>query len=406
MNGLAVCAGIEGLGLGLSLAIPSYRTVCAVEIEAAAVAILVARQQDGSLPPFPIWDDLSTFDGEPWRGIIHIVHAGLPCQPYSVAGKRQGHADERAIWPAFMRLVGTVRPALVFLENVPGFLAYFRPVGEELSRLGYEYKGGIFSAAEIGASHRRERLFILAHRIIPGIGRGDQSGPGTSWGETQKPEDGQDTPDQLGDRGQDVAHREGGGLREGRNDEQGWQPYALGSGGTVTDPAKRQSRVEAEPQGRQGAERGGEELAHAEGDGAGGHETSKEHDGPTSHRGRSDGRFDGLPAWPPPPHALVAWRDILAKWPELAPAVEDASVQRGRGGHDGDTSRQERAPETGGPDGEPEAVESSVRSLASRTPSGLDIHRTDQLRSLGNMVVPIQAAFAFITLAKRLNPMI
>ena len=60
--------------------------------------------EDGSLAEAPIWDDLRTFDGRPWRGVVDCIAAGLPCQPYSAAGKQLGHDDERAIWPEFMRV--------------------------------------------------------------------------------------------------------------------------------------------------------------------------------------------------------------------------------------------------------------------------------------------------------------
>ena len=135
MNGLAVCAGYDGIGLSVSLVCPEYRTVCYVEREAYAAAILAAKMGDGSLAPAPIWDDLGTFDGRRWRGVVDIVTAGLPCQPYSSAGKRLGHADERAIWPRFLEVVEAVRAPLVFLENVPPFLRHFQPIGERLSKM-------------------------------------------------------------------------------------------------------------------------------------------------------------------------------------------------------------------------------------------------------------------------------
>jgi len=165
MNGLALCAGIEGIGLGLKIACPEYRTVCYIEREAYAAAVLVKRMEEGNLDQASVWDDLATFGGKPWRGYVDIVTAGLPCQPYSVAGRREGDKDERYIWPEFFRIVREVQPSLVFLENVPGLLAWFRPIGEELSGMGYQFEAGIFSAAEVGASHQRKRLFVLAHSL-------------------------------------------------------------------------------------------------------------------------------------------------------------------------------------------------------------------------------------------------
>ena len=98
MNGLALCAGYGGLELGLRLAEPGYRTACFVEWESFAAATLVARMADETMDPAPVWDDVATFDGRPWRGKIHILVAGFPCQPWSVAGAKRGIEDERWIW--------------------------------------------------------------------------------------------------------------------------------------------------------------------------------------------------------------------------------------------------------------------------------------------------------------------
>lgn len=159
---LSICAGIGGLDLGLRIAVPDARTVCYLEREAFCAAVLVEKMQAGELDDAPVWTDLATFDGKPWRDAVDCIIAGLPCQPFSCAGKRKGDADERYIWPDFFRILREVRPSLVFLENVPGITAWFRPIGEELCRLGYEFEAGIFSAAEVGATHRRERFFCLA----------------------------------------------------------------------------------------------------------------------------------------------------------------------------------------------------------------------------------------------------
>jgi len=86
-HGLSLCAGAGGIDLGLTIACPGYRTVCYVEREAYAAATLVARMEDKALDPAPLWDDVTTFDGRPWRGAVDILIGGYPCQPFSVAGK-------------------------------------------------------------------------------------------------------------------------------------------------------------------------------------------------------------------------------------------------------------------------------------------------------------------------------
>lgn len=175
---LDACAGFgmlaEGVMLGLEALGLAGRVVCHIERDAAAAAALVARMEAEALGGAPVWDDLATFDGLPWRGRVDIACAGLPCQPYSLAGKRTGNTDHRSHGedgdgpvPHFLRIVGECGPALVFLENVPAWVVggHFRTVGDELCRMGYEIEDPIFLAAEdVGAPHERERVFILAHR--------------------------------------------------------------------------------------------------------------------------------------------------------------------------------------------------------------------------------------------------
>lgn len=164
MNGLALCAGVGGLELGLHLAIGrTYRTVGYVEREAYAAAALVARMEDAALDPAPIFDDLSRFDSRPWRGVVDIVSAGIPCQPYSAAGQQHGHADERALWPHLVRIVAECEPGLVFIENVPPFLGHAEPVWRQLLRLGFVWAPPLLAtASHFGAPHARERVFMLA----------------------------------------------------------------------------------------------------------------------------------------------------------------------------------------------------------------------------------------------------
>lgn len=163
-NGIALCAGVGGLELGLHIAEPGYRTVCYVEREAFVAATIVARMADAALDHAPLWDDVTTFDGRPWRGKVHILTGGYPCQPFSFSGRRLGENDPRHLWPHIRRIIGELDPEWCFFENVEGHMSLGADtVIRELQGLGFSVKAGLFSAAEVGASHQRRRLFIVAH---------------------------------------------------------------------------------------------------------------------------------------------------------------------------------------------------------------------------------------------------
>ena len=164
VNVLSICSGYGGIELGLASVIPS-RTVCYVEHEISVAAILAARMADNALGPAPIWTDLRTFDPEPWRGKIHLLAGGFPCQPFSVAGKQLHGADSRELSGEVLRIAAGLGHPALFLENVPGILRFhFDSIRPRLQEMGYRIAEGLFSAAEVGAPHKRERLFILAHR--------------------------------------------------------------------------------------------------------------------------------------------------------------------------------------------------------------------------------------------------
>ena len=169
MNELSLFSGAGGGILGSVLL--GWRTVCAVEYEPYAIAVLVQRQNDGVLPPFPIWDDVRTFDGRPWRGIVDVVSGGFPCQPFSAAGKQNADADERNLWPETIRIISEVRPHFAFLENVSALLSvdgadgrkYFGRILGDLAEIGYDAEWTVLGADDCGAPHRRKRVWILAH---------------------------------------------------------------------------------------------------------------------------------------------------------------------------------------------------------------------------------------------------
>ena len=162
MNGLALCTGGGGLEAGLHIVFPEYRTVCAVERQAYAAAAFVEWMEKTGMGACPVWDDVTTFDPEPWRGLVDILSAGYPCQPFSYAGKGLCENDPRHLWPYIIRNIRALMPPVVWLENVKAHLTRgFNTVRDDLERIGYRVTAGIFSAAEVGAPHLRERLFIL-----------------------------------------------------------------------------------------------------------------------------------------------------------------------------------------------------------------------------------------------------
>ncbi len=162
MNELALFAGAGGGILGGHLL--GWRTVCAVEIEPYPASVLLARQNDGILPTFPVWDDVCTFDGRPWRGLVDVVSGGFPCQDISLAGKGAGITGERSgLWSEMARIIGEVRPQFVFVENSPALIT--RGLGTvlgDLASLGYDCRWTVLGAAGVGAPHQRDRLWIVA----------------------------------------------------------------------------------------------------------------------------------------------------------------------------------------------------------------------------------------------------
>lgn len=153
--------------MGFELAFPGSRAVCVVERETFAVAHLVAAMRAGLMAPAPVWSDARTLDGRRWRGQVDFVIGGIPCQPHSLAGKRLGRDDPRDLWSAFRRILVQSGAWGCVVENVPGMLSSggAERVWRDLHRLGSAVEAGLFSAEEVGASHGRERLFVLGiHR--------------------------------------------------------------------------------------------------------------------------------------------------------------------------------------------------------------------------------------------------
>lgn len=176
---LALFAGAGGGILGGILC--GFRCVCAVETEPHARAVLAARQNDGTLPPFPIWDDVCTFDGYAWRGIVDVVSGGFPCQDISAAGKGAGIGGAKSgLWREMARIIGEVQPRYVIVENSP--MLVIRGLGAvlgDLAAMGFDARWGVLGADDVGAPHVRKRLWIVAHanglrKLQPQRGKQDE----------------------------------------------------------------------------------------------------------------------------------------------------------------------------------------------------------------------------------------
>ena len=161
---VSFCSGYGGIERGLELAGILHRVVTHVEIEAFSVAVLVKEMEKGYLDASPIWTNLKTFPAKQFCGKVHGITAGYPCQPFSVAGSQKGKDDPRHLWPYILDHIKAIKPAWVFLENVRGHVKNgLREVLADLGEADYRSSWEIFSAKEVGAPHRRERVFVLAH---------------------------------------------------------------------------------------------------------------------------------------------------------------------------------------------------------------------------------------------------
>lgn len=194
MNELALFAGAGGGVLGGHLL--GWRTVCAVEFDPYARDVLLARQNDGCLRPFPVWDDVRTFDGAPWRGRVDVVSGGFPCQDISAAGKGAGIEGERSgLWADMARIIREVRPRFAFVENSPVLTS--RGLGVvlgDLAAMGFDARWCVLGAHHAGAPHRRDRIWVVADRAEQrrGARRARRPNPSRPWESEQSLQDAAD----------------------------------------------------------------------------------------------------------------------------------------------------------------------------------------------------------------------
>ena len=454
-NVLALCAGSGALELGLGVACDGARGVCYVEREAYAAALLVARMEAGKLAQAPIWGDIGSFDGRPWRGVVDIVTSGDPCQPNSVAGRGKGSDDDRWLLDQVLRIVDEVRPHNFFRENVPGNASGQLAVAvPALEGMGYRVAAGFFRAMEVGASHQRERLFILAELAEPGcrtswrgepqsIARGDcASEPhqeGRALEDAQRPERRESEPAGYEPHRHDAGRPEETGGAGGRSaglahasDRPGRLPLRPGepeqadpdAGGpgeamAVSDEGRGGARFrhlpagKPDPEGRgpdmaNGACVRGQEVERGEPDGVGGsmadarckglpfrltQKTRGEHLGPEG----ATPRGGSMPLFAPGPGS-PDWPAILDADPLLEPAIGNVQLWNIARRALGLPPMVGAVGRRGGMARDMDEATTALAQSMVRRISARMAPRVDRLRAAGNGVCPLQAAYAYCAL--------
>jgi len=370
---VSLCSGIGGLDIGVGNALRSLGfdpfTICYVEREAFACAVLEANMEKGALDAAPVWTDVRSLQLCESAG-VEMVIGGIPCQDFSIAGKRAGTDGARWLWPDFWRVVGDTNAKILFIENVPGFVSVggLAAVLSDLAGRGWDAQWDCFSAAEIGAPHKRERFFMLAYsacfrngtwrpiaegqaRRIHTVGTGGsvEHADCYSLSEPERSEEKRTGTVQTGA----VVADAGGVRRRGRHygdaSEGEWEIQTTGSRGSLGD---------AVGEGFQGSEL----RSACNRSGAAAH-------GSTCEPGK-------IPFWPPCPEDREAWERIVAIRPDLAPSIEGRLNPR------------------------------FVAWLMGIPFDWVEIpgySRIDALRALGNAVVPATAELALITLWNKTN---
>ena len=162
MTCLELCAGAGGQALGLERA--GFAHAGLVEIDRNCCATLRKNRPHWNV----VEEDLQTFDGTPYRG-VDLVAGGLPCPPFSIAGKQLGKDDERNLFPSAVRIIGECQPRAVMIENVRGILGaifedYRNHVERQLEELGYEPGWRLCNASDFGVPQLRPRVLFVAIR--------------------------------------------------------------------------------------------------------------------------------------------------------------------------------------------------------------------------------------------------
>lgn len=252
MNELSLFSGAGGGCLGSKLL--GHRILGYVEYEPYCQEILKQRIADGILDAAPIFGDIRKFISYgyalAYQGMVDILTGGFPCQPFSVAGKGLGADDPRNMWPSTLECIRIIRPRYVFLENVPGLLAdrYMGRIFGDLAESGYQFRWTCLGADDIGANHRRKRLWILGYSERHGLHGSKKFGSSqtiTRKGRMQEFKG-------HGGSSTDVVNSEevyvqgfDGGSRQGKSGGSGWWESEPDVGRVVTRCPARVDRLKA-----------------------------------------------------------------------------------------------------------------------------------------------------------------
>lgn len=221
MNALSLFSGIGGLDIAAEWA--GFKTVAFCERDEFCQKVLRKHW-----PDVRIYDDVRTLDTRDLPK-IELLHGGYPCQPFSTAGNRRGEADERHMWPHMLRIVREIKPRWVVGENVKGHITLgLDTVCNDLEGEGYAVRAICIPACAIGAVHRRERVFILAHAAGDGRNEGATSG-------SDAPSDGESAERQD----EDCQHEGRGGLRL----ELDWRGREIGGWGVEPPEIRVDARL-------------------------------------------------------------------------------------------------------------------------------------------------------------------
>ena len=370
-RGMALCCGVGGEIIGLRAIMPWLRFLVLCERQTHPAGVLVARMEDKALDSALVWDELDTLDGRPFRGIVDFVTATIPCQGYSVAGKRLLAADPRDCWMHTRRVLGEVRPRWFFMENIPGILTpdtragltagVYRILGE-LAQDGFDAEWCCLSSAACGNSHKRERFFLLAHAP-----RGGEQGRADGQRKEQSGRSGSRLAQPSGEQCRYGGHcspsdsdgeRAPGNTRSQERNPGNGEPVRLCECLADTSRSDLRNPTTGGRYGAPGTTSGtSEQLAQPQ-------RAGREGAGyPRTQRGSEPAAlcrdWPTLPFFAPAPNDTEAWRQVLEIDPTLEPAICGVA-----------------------------------HAMA---------HRVDRLRACGNGVDPVSCAVAFVHLFARLR---